>query len=181
MDYIVYKITNNLNNKIYIGQTTETIQKRFQRHCGYQLNDNTYLHRAMKKYGCDNFIIEEIERVNNQNELDEREYFWIQYYQSHIKGYNLKDSMGKCGGDTLSNNKNIQNIKQKISDSKKQDKNPNATKIKAINIRTQSIFYYNSMKECQIALQIERHDIISRRCRKIIKKPYKDEWLFEYI
>jgi hypothetical protein len=181
MCYIVYKITNIVNEKIYIGQTTETLEKRFKRHSGYQLNDNTYLHRAMKKYGVDNFKIEEIERVKNQKELDEREYYWIHYYNSHIEGYNLKSSIGKCGGDTLSNNKNIKSIKEKISESKKLDKNPNATKIKAINIKTQTIFYYNSMKECQIELNIERHDIISRRCKKIIKKAYNDEWLFEYI
>ena len=42
MKYIVYKITNNINGKVYIGQTTETIEKRWKRHCGYQLNDGTY-------------------------------------------------------------------------------------------------------------------------------------------
>lgn len=181
MEYIIYKITNILNNKIYIGQTTETLKQRFKRHCGYQLNDGTYLHKAMKKYGIENFIIEEIERVQNQEELDLREYYWINYYESHIKGYNLKNSIGKCGGDTLSNNKNISTIKQKISESKKLDKNPNAKKIKAINLKTEEFFYYNSMKECQIALGIKRHDVISKRCRKIINKPYNNEWFFEYI
>lgn len=49
MQYIIYKIINDFNNKIYIGQTTETLEKRFARHCGYQLNDDTYFHRVIKK------------------------------------------------------------------------------------------------------------------------------------
>lgn len=181
MFYFVYKITNIINNKVYIGQTTETIEKRFKRHCGYQLQDNTYLHRAIKKYGSDNFYIEKIDEANNQKELDEKEIYWIKYYQSDKNGYNLKSTIGKCGGDTLSNHKNIDIIKQKISDSKKLDKNPNSTKIKAINIKNNFERQYDSMKECQNDLSIPRHDIISRRCRGIIKKPYDNEWLFEYI
>ena len=38
--YYIYKITNDINDKIYIGQTTESLKQRFNRHCGYQLNDN---------------------------------------------------------------------------------------------------------------------------------------------
>ena len=48
-------IKNDLNDKLYIGQTTETLEQRFSRHCGYQLNDKTHLHRAIKKYGWENF------------------------------------------------------------------------------------------------------------------------------
>ena len=135
MSYLVYKITNKINNKIYIGQTTETIEKRFKRHCGYQLQDNTYIHRAIKKYGKNNFYIEKIDEAKNQQELNEKELYWIKYYQSDKKGYNLKSTIGKCGGDTLSNHKNIDIIKQKISESKKLDKNPQSVKIKAINIK----------------------------------------------
>lgn len=181
MDYLVYKITNTINNKIYIGQTTETIEKRFKRHCGYQLNDNTYLHRAMKKYGIENFIIEKIDCATNQEELNEKEFYWIHYYNSDVDGYNLKSSIGKCGGDTLSNHKNLEDIKIKIVNSKVFDKNPNSVKIEAFNVLTNTSKKYNSMKKCQNDLNIPRHDIISRRCRKIIKKPYKNEWMFNYI
>lgn len=181
MAFLVYKITNRINNKIYIGQTTETIEKRFKRHCGYQLQDNTYLHRAIKKYGADNFFIEQIDEANSQEELNEKEFYWIKYYQSDKQGYNLKATIGKCGGDTLSNHANIDIIKQKISESKKLDKNPQSVKIKAINIKDNIERTYNSMKECQNDLNISRHDIIGRRCRGIIKKPYNNEWLFEYI
>lgn len=179
--FYVYKIINKINNKIYVGQTTETLKKRFKRHCGYQLNNDDHLHRAMKKYGIENFSIELIEEVNNQEELDEREYYWIQYYNAINEGYNIKDTKGKCGGDTLSNNKNLKIIKQKLSNSKKGKLNPNARKIKAINIETKTEYYFDTLKECQLKLNIPYHSIISKRCRHIIKKPYQNLWIFEYI
>lgn len=54
MGYI-YKITNSNNNKIYIGQTTRTIQERFKEHC--HARDSTHLHLAMQKYGYGTFSI----------------------------------------------------------------------------------------------------------------------------
>ena len=77
VEYIVYKITNKLNGKVYIGQTTEGIEKRWKRHCGYQINDGTYFHNAIKKYGAENFTIEIIDKAKNQEELNELEFFYI--------------------------------------------------------------------------------------------------------
>lgn len=46
----IYKITCKVNNKVYIGQTTETVSKRFSRHMGYQKNDHdTKFYRAVRK------------------------------------------------------------------------------------------------------------------------------------
>lgn len=86
----IYKITNQINGKIYIGQTVKTVQKRFIQH---KNNSNkSYfsqiaLYKAFNKYGINNFICEEIEEVPN-NELDEREKYWIEYYDSYFNGYN---------------------------------------------------------------------------------------------
>lgn len=183
MDYIIYKITNQINNKIYIGQTTENLNNRWKRHCGYQLKDNTYLHRSMSKYGIENFVIEEIDRADSQNELDEKEYKWILYFKSFNKefGYNLKKTKGKCGGDTLSSSDRKEEISKKISISKRRDKNPNSVKVKAINLLNEEELIFTSMIDCQEKLDIPRHDIISRRCRNIIKKPYKNMWNFVYL
>ena len=46
----IYKYTNLINGKVYIGQTKQTLKQRDYKH-QTQLNDNTYFHRAMKKYG----------------------------------------------------------------------------------------------------------------------------------
>lgn len=89
MGYI-YKITNTINNKIYIGQTIKTVEKRFQQH---KNNSNKpyfsqiVLYKAFNKYGINNFICEEIEQVENIL-LDEREKYWINYYDSYFNGYN---------------------------------------------------------------------------------------------
>ena len=88
---IIYKFTNKINNKIYIGQTTQTLEQRINKHL-QQLNDETYFHRALKKYGIDNFNIEIIEQSIPLNELDNREIYWIKYYNSYYtsnQGYNL--------------------------------------------------------------------------------------------
>lgn len=181
--YIVYKITNLINNKIYIGQTTETLAQRFSRHCGYQLNDGTYLHTAMKKYGVENFVIEQIDVAKDQEELDELEIYWINFYNAcnNDIGYNLKNVKGKCGGDTLSNNPNLPIISQKLSESKMGGKNPQSKKVKAIDVINNEEILFDSFADCQRDLGIPRHDIIGRRCKGKINKPYQNKWLFEYV
>ena len=89
MGYI-YKITNTLNNKIYIGQTIKTVQKRFTQHknnSNKEYFSQIVLYKAFNKYGIENFICEEIEEVPN-DKLDERERYWINYYDSYFNGYN---------------------------------------------------------------------------------------------
>ena len=58
----IYKIINIQNNKVYIGQTIRPIEQRFNRHLNDALNNvlDTHLARAIRKYGKDSFIIEEI-------------------------------------------------------------------------------------------------------------------------
>lgn len=91
----IYKITNNVNNKIYIGKTTQTVGRRYTEHKRDSKTKNTYLYYAMRKYGVDNFRIDTIEEVSNQ-ELNAREMYWINFYKSNHKenGYNLT-----IGGD----------------------------------------------------------------------------------
>lgn len=86
----IYKITNNVNGKVYIGQTIQTIKERFYQHCATKCRDsvlNMAIHRAIKKYGKSNFTIEVIEEVDKDS-LNDREKFWIEYYNSYNNGYN---------------------------------------------------------------------------------------------
>ena len=76
----IYKITNVINGKIYIGQSINILNRWIQHRCS---NDNMPIHRAMRKYGVDNFILEILEECD-RTELDEREIYWIGYYD----GYN---------------------------------------------------------------------------------------------
>lgn len=89
MGYI-YKITNTLNDKIYIGQTVKTVEKRFQQHKNNRNKpyfSQIVLYKAFNKYGFENFTCEIIEEVEN-DKLDEREKYWIEYYDSYFNGYN---------------------------------------------------------------------------------------------
>lgn len=93
MGYI-YKITNLLNNKVYIGQTTRTIQKRFSEHVD-EYRINTALKRAIQKYGKSNFCIQELEKCDNSI-LDQREQYWIAVFDAYGKsGYN--ETIGGSG------------------------------------------------------------------------------------
>ena len=96
MGYI-YKITNTINNKIYIGQTRYTIQKRWTEHCSVYNKLDYPLYKAMRKYGQDNFIIEEIEQISDEL-LNEREIYWIDFYHSYASlGYGYNVTLGGEG------------------------------------------------------------------------------------
>ena len=103
MGYI-YKITNNKNNKIYIGQTVKArptdrySQHKYLANHPEQEKSISYLHRAMASDGLDNFTFEVIEEVDNTL-LDEREIFWIKEYNSlSPNGYNLSSGGGGTPG-----------------------------------------------------------------------------------
>lgn len=87
MGYI-YKITNKLNNKSYIGQTGNTIKDRMKKHYSNAKVAKTGIDYAIGKYGRDNFIVEEVCTCDN-SQLDELERYYIQYYNTYNDGYNL--------------------------------------------------------------------------------------------
>lgn len=120
MKKYIYKVTNVINNKIYIGQT-KNWKERFAQHkkLGYGNDENKILYKAINKYGIENFQFEVIEGpIENYNE---REKYWISYYHSYIydkeygdeKGYNMTP-----GGENPPIHKGINSpfLKHDISD-----------------------------------------------------------------
>ena len=88
----IYKIENLINGKIYIGQSVN-IQYRFANHKSESFNEksnayDTALHRAIRKYGVENFAFDVVEECQ-QDALQEREIYWIKYYNSFGNGYNM--------------------------------------------------------------------------------------------
>ena len=89
MGYI-YKITNDINNLIYVGQTKRTLARRWYEHKKYALekDSNTKLYQAIKIIGINHFKIEPIEEVFGVEERNIKEQYWIKYYNSFENGYN---------------------------------------------------------------------------------------------
>lgn len=93
---IVYLITNNVNGKQYIGQTTRPIEERWKSHL---FDANTHrpwlISKAIRKYGPDKFLIEPLAEVNTKTELDFCEVLFIQLMGTLApRGYNVSH-----GGD----------------------------------------------------------------------------------
>lgn len=86
--YIVYKHTNKLNNKIYIGITKNTLKKRWQG--GY--GNNPHFSKAIQMYGRDNFASEVLEDGLTKEQAEEKERYYIALYDSTNpnKGYNIE-------------------------------------------------------------------------------------------
>ena len=181
----IYKITNIQNNKVYIGQTIRPIQDRFNRHINDAINNilDTHFARAIRKYGKDSFIIEEIDMAKNQDELNLKEQYWIQYYQAIEKGYNETDAISKCGGNTYKSKteEEMNIIKEKIRQTKLRNKNPMAKKIKRTNIETNEIDIFDTIISCAKACGIQNGKTsITTRLNGQVKSPYKNKWIFEY-
>lgn len=90
----IYQIINDINQKIYVGKTEFSIEKRFKEHCRDAFknrNEKRPLYAAMRKYGIEHFHIELLEETDNP---EEREKFWIEEKKSFKYGYNAT-----VGGD----------------------------------------------------------------------------------
>ena len=89
----IYKITNNINGKFYIGKTSRTINWRFSTHKSASISPKDYFHRALKKYGVENFSIICINEVRDDDDIDILEKHYIEWLKPD---YNLKE--GGQGG-----------------------------------------------------------------------------------
>lgn len=107
MHGIIYKVSNTVNGKVYIGQTIKTLEARKKQHVKESEKDNPkklYFHNALHKYGIAAFNWELIDRAENASQLNDKEQDWITYYGSYGKyGYNLTPG----GNAKISNEKAV--------------------------------------------------------------------------
>jgi group I intron endonuclease len=101
----IYKITNLINSKFYIGKT-KNVNARWSQHksCIGNPKYDTPLYRAMLKYGIENFTIEIVDQADSDY-INELEIKWISDTKSDIIGYNI--TVGGTGGDTFSNKSDV--------------------------------------------------------------------------
>ena len=98
---IIYAITNLLNGKIYVGQTTRTLQERFKEH---KKDFFSHIGKDMRKFGLKNFSVRILEKCKNITELNEREIFWIKKFNSRKpNGYNVLPGGGNYKRQPLKN------------------------------------------------------------------------------
>lgn len=96
---IIYKVTNRINGMVYIGQTKNSLQRRWKQHINnakrwYACHK---LQAAINEFGPERFLVEEIDSAGTVEEALEKEAYWIQVYNSAKYGYNVSPG-GKGGG-----------------------------------------------------------------------------------
>jgi len=118
---IIYKITNQINGKIYIGKTESSIEKRLKgHHESAKRGSKYYFHSAIRKHGIENFIIEEIDSAEDSTRLLQLEQFYIKRENSIDPqvGYNMT-----LGGLGTAGYKHTEETKKKLSEAKIGEKN----------------------------------------------------------
>lgn len=91
-NFIVYKITNKINNKLYFGITRYSIGIRWSQH--KLKNKTSHLSLAIRKYGQINFTIKVVKKCNSEQEMYDLEIYLISKYKSNDRNYGYNNSSG---------------------------------------------------------------------------------------
>lgn len=118
----IYKITNKLNNKVYIGQSNN-IERRFSEHCYKGVKSRIPVDIAIEKDGINNFTFEIVELCQTE-QLNEKETYWIKYFNSVQEGYNCsyggdQQSLGENNGRAQIKEEDVRNIRKAYNEHKR--------------------------------------------------------------
>lgn len=174
--YIVYKLTNKVNNKIYFGYTKQSLNKRFYGH--YKEPRNTIISRSIRKHGPDNFAKEVVLECTNESDAKFIETFLIYRYETNVIKFPYGNGMNMTdGGEGSSGYKHSLTQRQRWSQERKgKTYTPSYTEI--TNPRNKIVYQFttngtfvNSYPSAKIAGRKTNNDSsnISRCCRSQIK------------
>lgn len=106
----IYKITNLVTNKIYIGQTIQQNPKMrwYSHQADARGGKNTHLYNSMRKYGVDQFLWEVIDSATCMDELNNKEQHWLDEYRKTNEVYNLREA----GGNKMHSSESIEKMRQ---------------------------------------------------------------------
>lgn len=164
----IYKITNKVNGKAYVGKTLGTVEKRFNEHlrdAKRRQYEKRPLYTAINKYGIDNFDVKTLEKCDN-NIISQREIYWIEYYNTYKSGYNATK-----GGDGKAYINEDEVIKEYL-------KNKNATiTAKQLNISLDGIL--NILKRNNVKI-ISAADVARNNGNEVYMLSKNDDILMEF-
>jgi group I intron endonuclease len=167
---MIYLISNTINGKRYIGKTSKTLEERWYRHCkSAEYGSNTYLHKAIRKYGPESFKIEYL-----MEGLDEEEVMLIADQQPE---YNM--TAGGDGGDTSNSPNFIDAIRQrdmsgannpnygkrgvsspnygKVRTEEQKQRHRDGYKGKRIPVRVDGVYYESVARAAKLLVRSERY------------------------
>ena len=152
---IIYKITNNINGKAYIGQTVQPFKRRLSQH---RENRKSLISLAIKKYGWENFTAEILEECHTSEELDERERYYIAFFNTVTpNGYNLTDGSNHCTASEETRRKQSEAAKRRFQNQAERDKisrklngRTDSDEVKAHKSAAQKKRYAENLDACQI-------------------------------
>jgi len=127
---IIYKSTNKITGKVYIGQTKHTLDTRIKNHIKEsKIKSNRPFMSSINKHGIDNFTFELIDSANNLDELNDKEIYWINFYDSVFpNGYNVT---GGGQGKKIKTTKELSRIiSEGLKNSKKWQETKNSEEYK---------------------------------------------------
>lgn len=101
----IYKITNLVNQKVYIGQTIQINPRMrwYSHQADARKGKKSYLYDSMRKHGIDNFTWEVIDLASDLDDLNSKEEYWLKYYRNLGVVYNNREA----GGNKIHSEKSI--------------------------------------------------------------------------
>lgn len=149
----IYIIKNKLNNKQYVGQTLFLVEDRWTAHIqGTQIHSSA-IQQAIQKYGVENFIFQEIFSCSDEQELNAKEVYFINFFNTFGKqGYN------KTSGGDSSSMKFSDEVRKKMSNAKLGKPSNNKTR-SIVAISSSHSFYFQSIKDASIELNVPRANV----------------------
>lgn len=200
----IYKVTCIPTQKIYVGKTQTSIQTRWKEHCqaAFLKSHGDYnfpFHRAIRKYGIENFFVEQIEQIKDNEKLKEREKYWITILDSYNSGYNATlGGDGQCkynydiivnyylqNGNSLKDTCQKFHIYDQVVYTALKSKNIDYTKLKNSNKKNvykkkirlvEKNLIFNSMAEIDKYFNKQVHGNIRRCLNGTTKKAYGYTW-----
>lgn len=159
IDGKIYKITNKINGKVYIGQTIRSLKKRWKEHCSLNHIGCTAISNAINKYGKGSFYVEQIDSATNIDSLNKKERDCIISLNTIApNGYNLREGGENSGKICSKSRMRMANSQKKLNKKRGSGGHPRAKKV--INIETGEIF--NSLRDIVKVLNINYSTLRSK-------------------